>query len=295
MADFGRHTGDGCASLTMDDLTSRCVGTVDMPAHDDAAGLTLAPGAVDIWVALVDEVAGSIPDRQFTQELSEEERLQSSRFLLAKDRYRYLVTRALVRYVLSRYVPLAPQGWRFGTTAYGRPIILNADPGVQDLSFNISHSGQVVVLALTRTGPVGIDVEAIGRPPAMAIADSYFSARELRQLRAVPAHEQGHRFLEFWTLKESYIKARGMGLSLPLQKIGFELDDDHRLQTFIDSDLEDAPGNWSFWQWRPSVDSIGALCVQRCPDISHQVVVHRTVPFAWEERAPFDVLRHSFF
>ncbi len=272
---------------------SPCAGARRVPAHEGLAALALAPGAVDIWVARVDEVFDSGLAPRLAQVVSEEELQRQARFLFEKDRRRYLVTRALVRYVLSRYVPLAPRQWRFGATAHGRPFILNADPLLEGLSFNISHSGQVVLLALGRGGQLGVDVEETGRTTALDVADSVFSARELLQLRALPQAEQAQRFLQFWTLKESYIKARGMGLSLPLQKFGFELGSGQQLRAHIDADLDDVPGNWAFWQWTPGPDSIGALCVQRRPGVAHRVAVRRTVPFAWEESASFDVLRTS--
>ncbi|WP_440964809.1 4'-phosphopantetheinyl transferase family protein [Massilia sp. GER05] len=252
--------------------------------------LTLDPGQIDIWIGMVDETIESGVAKQLVRVLSEEERRQQARFLFEKDQRRYLVTRALVRYVLSRYVPLAPEQWRFGAAPHGRPFILNDVPQAKRLNFNISHSGQVVLMALTRDGQLGIDVEETGHNVAQTVADHYFAAREIRQLRAASPAEHAHRFLEFWTLKESYIKARGMGLSIPLQKFGFELGYSQELRAFFDPVLDDAPNNWTFWQWCPSVGSIGALCARRC-GVAHRIAARRVVPFAWEENILFDLLR----
>lgn len=255
--------------------------------------LALEPGQTDVWVALADEAPDADLTVWFDQVLTEGERQKHGKFMFEKDRRRYLVTRALVRYVLSRYVPIPPQEWQFEATDFGRPFAVNPHPGVAGLTFNISHSDHVVLIGVTRDCQLGIDVEDLQRKVPIDIADSFFSAGEVRQLRALPPALQARRFLDFWTLKESYIKARGKGLSLPLDQFGFELSVERQLQLYIDPGLNDAPGNWSFWQWHPSADSIAALCIENRPGIEKKITVRRTIPFVQEESVAFDVLRKS--
>jgi len=255
------------------------------------ATLALHWDHVDVWVAMTGDASELAP--QFDQVLSDNERQQHGKFLFEKDRRRYLTTRLLVRYVLSRYVPIPPTEWRFGATAFGRPFIINSHPAIPGMTFNISHSDQVVVLGLARGCQLGVDVEDLCRNVPVDIASSFFSAAEIRQLHALPPAEQPHRFLDFWTLKESYIKARGKGLSLPLDKFGFELSGKRQLQVYFDASLNDSPGNWVFWQWSPSQGSIGALCVENQLGIGKTVTVRRTVPFVREEEMDFAVLRVS--
>ena len=262
------------------------------PASPDTA-LALRSGQIDVWVAM----PGDVPDpelaAQFRWVLSDDERQQYGKFLFEKDRRRYLTTRSLVKYALSRYVPIPPAEWRFDATAFGRPIIINSHPVVSNITFNISHSDQVVVLGLTRGCQLGIDVENLYRHVPVDTACSLFSAAEVRQLHALPPAERPHCFLALWTLKESYVKARGKGLSLPLDKFGFELSDKLRLQANFDACLNDSPTNWTFWQWSPSQDSIAALCVENQPGIEKTITVRRTVPFVQEEEIGFNVLRVS--
>lgn len=255
--------------------------------------LTLLPGQVDVWVALVDQACDAEPASRFDQVLTEEERRQRAKFVFEKDRRRYLVTRALVRCVLSRYLPIRPQDWRFEATHFGQPFIVNPHPCVSGLTFNISHSDQVVLLGVTRDGQLGIDVEDLHRNVPIDVADSFFAPGEIRQLRALPPALQARRFLDFWTLKESYIKARGKGLSLPLDQFGFELDVEPQLRAYFDPALNDSAHNWTFWQWHPSADSIAALCVESRPGVENTIKVRRTIPFVMEQDMTFDVVRES--
>ncbi len=255
--------------------------------------LTLNPRQVDVWVALIHEMSDADLATQFDEVLSEDERRQHGKFVFEKDRRRYLVTRSLVRYVLSRYVPIAPSDWRFTPTAFGRPLIANRHPIADDLVFNISHSDRVVLLGVAQACQLGIDVEDLHRNVPLDMAESFFAAGEIRQLRALQQSLQPRRFLDFWTLKESYIKARGKGLSLPLDKFSFELNDEPRLHVHFDASLNDSPRNWTFWQWCPNEESIAALCVEYVPGIEKRITVRRTIPFVHETEMAFDVLRAS--
>lgn len=255
-------------------------------------GLLLPLGQVDIWVTFVAEAFAAGLACQLERVLLEAERQQQAKFRFEKDRRRYLVTRALVRYALSRYAPVRPADWRFAVTEFGRPFIVDPHPAVANLVFNLSHSDRVVVLGVVRECQLGIDVEDTQRSVPLDIAESCFSADEVRQMRALPAALQAQRFLDVWTLKESYIKARGKGLSLPLETFGFDLNGE-RLRAYFDPGLNDSPHHWTFWQWRPSADSIAALCVENQAGFAKRMSVRRALPFFSEEGMAFDALRVS--
>ena len=110
---------------------------------------------------------------QFDQVLSNGERQRHARFCFAKDRRRYVLTRSLARYVLSRYVPMPPVAWRFEVTAFGRPLLADPARAAQGLSFNISHSDRVVMMGVTRGAEVGIDVEDLGREVPLELAGGF--------------------------------------------------------------------------------------------------------------------------
>ncbi|HEX6096247.1 MAG TPA: 4'-phosphopantetheinyl transferase superfamily protein [Thermoanaerobaculia bacterium] len=224
--------------------------------------------------------------------LSDEEKEREQRFYFARDRRRFLVTRALVRTVLSRYVPINPADWAFSTNEYGRPEIANAEAG--DLSFNLSHTHSLIVLAVSRGRAVGVDVENVrAREVSIDIADRFFAPQEVEALGTVPPQEQQDRFFEYWTFKESYIKARGMGLSLPLDKFSFHYAGDRDVALAIDPELGDEAARWQFWQFRPTPDYLVALCAERDGRRVPAVTVRRAVPMVTEQHCALEFLRSS--
>jgi 4'-phosphopantetheinyl transferase len=252
--------------------------------------------AIDVWLAFYDELADERVLATMGDLLSDAEREQQRRFHFADDRKRYLVTRALVRSVLSRYADVAPADWAFHENAYGRPAIAPEHREAGDLRFNISHARGLVALAVGRRHELGIDVEnLVHRPVSTEIANRFFSAVEVADLAGVPPAGRQDRFFEYWTLKESYIKARALGLSLPLDKFSFLLTPQRGIRIEIDASLHDEPGRWSFFQYRPTPDHLLALCVEQRAGQSTLVTMRRMTPSADYE--PFDtpLLKSSAF
>jgi 4'-phosphopantetheinyl transferase len=187
----------------------------------------------------------------------EAQRLERLRF--ARDRQRYLAARVLVRTVLSRYAPLAPAAWRFIAGRYGRPEIGPDQPALQ---FNLSHTEGLVVCAVARDLDVGVDAEHIGGPAPLEVVDHCFAPTEIADVRALPDAEQPRRFFEYWTLKESYIKARGSSLALPVDQFAFTLSADGKANLTIDPALgEGVPGR--FTRYWPTPEHIVSVCVTR--------------------------------
>ncbi len=157
-------------------------------------------------------MAGQGWDRIEAQ-LSNEERARALRFAAIADRQAYLAAHCLKRRMLSRAEPaIDPPAWRFDTGPHGKPAVAERD----DLHFNLSHCRGLVACALSRSGPVGLDVEWLGRPAPLEVAERFFSASETRWLLERPDHARHDAFFRIWTLKEAYIKAVGLGLSQPL-------------------------------------------------------------------------------
>lgn len=174
-------------------------------------------GEVHLWYARPDVIDDADLLASYDALLGPEERARNRRFVFERHRKQDLVTRALVRTVLSAYCPsVPPSAWAFACGPFGRPEV--AAPGISPvLRFNLSHTDGMVVCLVGDDRELGVDVEDVQRTSAtIEIADRYFSADEVRELRSWPAEHQGDRFFDYWTLKEAYIKARGMGLQLPL-------------------------------------------------------------------------------
>lgn len=181
--------------------------------------------------------------------LNDEERAQMPRFYFEHHRHQYLVTRALIRSCLSRYYPDKPADWQFSKNAYGKPEVSHPDIS-SPIRFNLSHTDGLILCGLTRNRDIGVDVEDAQRSTRAALESlsSYFSAQEIADLALLPASEQKLRFFDYWTLKESYIKARGAGLAIPLDKFSFHFTENTLENFSIHPDLNDDANSWQFWR-----------------------------------------------
>ena len=256
--------------------------------------LPLTSGEIHLWLADYAAIGDERLHAAYRELLSAEEKAQEPRFYFERDRRRYLVTRALVRTVLSRYAPIDPRDWVFSANRYGRPEIANAEVRDASLSFNISHTHSLIVLGVTRERALGVDVENVAaRAVSTDIADRFFAPAEVAELNRVPRHRQQDRFFEYWTFKESYIKARGMGLSLPLDKFSFHYPDEAAVAIAIDSELADHAQRWQFWQFRPSPEYLVAICAERTGAAPPRITVRHAVPMLSDEPVQPRFLRAS--
>ncbi len=155
--------------------------------------------------------------------LSADELQRAGRFRFARDRDHYILARGLLRVILGLYAGTAPESLCFVYNAHGKPALAAgfAEPA---LSFNLSHSGDLVLYAVTAGRVVGVDVEQLRPELATAeIAERFFAPRERDALQALPAELRTRAFYDCWTRKEAYIKARGEGLSIPLDQFEVSL------------------------------------------------------------------------
>lgn len=207
--------------------------------------------------------------------MSPAEQAQWQRFMFERDRHRYLVTRALVRVVLADWVGQSPEALVFEAGPHGRPS-LAGEPG---LSFNLSHTEGMVVLAISGDGTVGVDVEYLGRKAPLQVVPRYFSPQEAAALAACPEQAQVDRFWALWTLKESHIKATGLGLSMPLDEFSFDLDASPTAIGFEPSASSRAMADhWWFAQWPASPQHLASLCVASDQPVCPGVVLQACVP-----------------
>lgn len=241
--------------------------------------LKLAPEHVDLWYTRTDQVAPELAS-QYQALLTAQELIQYSRFYFEKDRHRYLVTRALVREVLSRYAPVAPEVWRFEADRYGKPFVVNPTGVARQITFNISHTDGLVVLGIRLSRALGVDIESTAREAPLSVSEQFFAAAERRDLCSLPPLHQPMRFWELWTLKESYVKARGMGLSLPLDQFSFDLTLSSTVSVQFAPGFEDMPSRWQFWLLRPTVHHLLSVCVETpgLDDLPIRLNVREIVP-----------------
>src|SRR5215475_15802194 len=254
----------------------------------------LTTAEIHLWLAFYDEITEELLHSAYRELLDPAEKEQERRFYFARDRLRYLITRALARTVLSRYAPIHPKEWVFSANAYGRPEIVNAQARDAGLSFNISHTHSLIALGVTKRRALGVDVENFrAREVSLDIADRFFAPQEVAALAAAPPRRRQYRFFEYWTFKEAYIKARGMGLSLPLDKFSFHYPNDRAVEIAIDPELADDSARWQFWQFRPRPEYLMAICAERVGAQSPGPIVRQATPMLSEEKFAPEFLRVS--
>ncbi len=181
--------------------------------------------------------------------LTESEQKRYRRFYFDRHRKQLLLGRYLTRSVLSQYTEdIAPVQWRFLENDYGKPFI-DPSQNSDSLFFNLSHSGNRLVLAVARHEFIGVDIERSDKQRRVAkISDRFFSRQEVIDLLTLDDGLQLNRFYELWTLKEAYIKACGLGLAIPLQQISYSFPIADKLTVSFDSARRDDAGDWQFWQ-----------------------------------------------
>lgn len=182
------------------------------------------PAGVTLHACDLDSDA-DMPIAEALARLSPEEAARAARMSRSRDRQRFQRARGFLRGMLARELGCRPQEVPLAEGLNGKPILAGAVPaGAPD--FNLSHSGGIAVLAISRIGPVGIDVERPERPfDPMELAASVFCPEELATLRGLPESERMERFLIYWMAKEARMKLTGEGLSLEPKAIALDLAD----------------------------------------------------------------------
>jgi 4'-phosphopantetheinyl transferase len=226
-------------------------------------------GAADVhvWLLAAPEDADDARTERALALLDPGERARAGRLRDRHDARRYVFAHALARTTLTWYAPdVPPARWRFGVGEHGRPEIAD---GASPLRFNLSHTAGLVACAVARGRDVGVDVEHLFPPrwsdeTCLEIAAAEFAPAEAAALAAAPPAERRARFFELWTLKEAYVKARGLGLALPLR--GFSFDSRApEIRVRCGPGIDDAPDGWRFERLRPTPRHALALAARRAP------------------------------
>lgn len=166
--------------------------------------------------------------------LSGGELARADRFRFEKHARRFAVARAFLRRTLGEVTGRRPESIEITTTEHGKPL-------VDGIEFNLSHSSDLAVMAVAESR-VGIDVERVREKPALQIAERFFAPDEIAELHRAPAGDQLHAFFRCWTAKEAYLKARGEGITLPLDWFAVSLDRD--APSLLRANGDD-PSRWS--------------------------------------------------
>ncbi|MEG4074515.1 4'-phosphopantetheinyl transferase superfamily protein [Microcoleus sp. Pol14C2] len=221
--------------------------------------LTLDLGEIHVWRVSLAQTESCLQSLQET--LSPDERTKANGFHFPKGRSQFIVSRGALRAILSGYLNINPHILRFDYNPYGKPSLIAAQGG-NTLSFNLSHSGNMALIAITKNRDIGVDIESINPNfPGLEIAEKFFSPLENSVLRSLPEHFQPKAFFTCWTRKEAYIKAVGKGLSIPLNQFDVTLAPGEPPALLNVEDNPEEASRWSLRELIPSSDMVAAVAV----------------------------------
>ncbi|MEO8257043.1 MAG: 4'-phosphopantetheinyl transferase superfamily protein [Acidobacteriota bacterium] len=226
-------------------------GAADLPA-----------GEIHVWLARLTGRDGEpLP---MVPVLSPDECQRAGRFVFERDRRQFAASHTFLRRLIGGYLAIDPSDVAFAYSRFGKPAVAG---GPEGFSFNLSHSGEAAVVAVSRAGEVGVDIEAI-RPldDRDDLATRFFSSGEVRRLLAMPSSLRSEAFFNCWTRKEAFIKAIGEGLSYALNSFEVTLapSDPVRL-IHVGGDAGEAE-RWTLAALPAEPGYAGALAVRGVPD-----------------------------
>jgi len=197
------------------------------------AAAPLRAGEVHLWRAQL------TPTDAIRATLSLDDLRRAERFHFERDRERFIASRGIQRRVLSQYLGADAHEMQFEAGPFGKPQL----PGDTTLRFNLSHSGDLMLLAITHAREIGVDVEFMkSNVPFETLADHYFDPEDAWDLRLLPASQRAWKFYDVWTCTEAQLKANGIGLAE-----GTHVSDAHR---------------WSLLKFTPIAGYAAALAVE---------------------------------
>lgn len=235
--------------------------------------LCLNARRIDLWHVLLDEAADQTLFDDYRSLLSHDELQRLQRFTHAESRRLFLVGRGLLRKTLSQYTGHDPRGLEFSYNAHGKPSLKT--PVERPLEFSVSHTGGLAVCAVALDDPLGVDVErdrTVSNP--LEIARRFFAPAEATALEKLPVDRRGAAFIELWTLREAFVKARGVSLMTRPADFAFSLSADREATVSFSESSEERPGDWQFFQFRLATDYRVAVAVNR-PASEKQTIFFR--------------------
>jgi 4'-phosphopantetheinyl transferase len=237
-----------------------------MPAWSPAPWQPLlADNEVHIWCASLQQEHARV--EAFFRTLSPDEQERAQRFYFERDRQYFTVARGVLRDILSRYLPCQPHDILFSYGPKGKPGLATelrrAVPQADALRFNLSHAGDLALYGFTRGRDIGVDIERIrALEDAEQIARRFFAPEEVRVFCALPPASRMQGFFNCWSRKESYIKATGDGLSMPLDRFEVSLIPGEPARFLRVLGDPTAAARWSLRALYPAPGYAAAVCVE---------------------------------
>ncbi len=221
--------------------------------------LKLARDEIHVWRAALDLTASRITSLRAS--LSPDEQARANRFRFDKPREHFITARGLLRAILSRYLHVPPGQLQFRYSPHGKPSLILS--GKHTFNFNLSHSERLGLYAVSCAQSIGIDLERVRPVSDMEqLVERFFSVQERAVFRTLPANQKLEAFFACWTRKEAYLKARGEGLTLPLDQFDVSLTPGEPAILLSDRKNPQATSQWSLQDLHPGSEYVAALAVK---------------------------------
>lgn len=212
---------------------------------------------VHVWAAGLDQSPGRLSSLK--QTLSPDEQCRAGRFHFERDRHRFIAGRGILREILGSYTDIHPAQLRFDYCPRGKPILADSSE-LRRLHFNLGHSEDLMVLAVTRACIVGVDIERIREIPEMErIVVQYFSAGEAAQFMASPKDRKLRAFYRLWTRKEAILKASDEGISGLAKDLDFPFPPPQSAQVRAMPENSAINANWTWVELTAAPGYVAAL------------------------------------
>jgi 4'-phosphopantetheinyl transferase len=218
-----------------------------------------AEGEVHLWRACYSDWIGRLASLRSL--LDDDEVTRGDRFLRDGDRDRYIFAHGVLRKVLAASYRCDPEGLRFGVGERGKPFLENPSEGSERIEYNLSHSGDLVLIGVCFGGPVGVDVERLSRNVEFEdLSDRFFAPEEAEAVRCRPDGQRRRIFFDTWVCKEAFIKAVGDGLTMPLDSFVVHFEGERT--TLGESTGKENPHlkrSWFLDRFEVATDYVGAV------------------------------------
>ena len=231
----------------------------------------LDDAAIHLWLALEPPAGDSRRAARDRALMSEDERRRELEFASEQGRGLYRLARVLARTALSRHAPVDPGDWAFERNRFGKPAIVH--PEGLELDFSVSHTRGIALVLVAHRRSVGVDVERLDRPVAVEPALRLLAPSEAADLESRSGEARRRRFLEYWTLKEAYAKARATGLSLPLDRCAFAIGPGG-VRATVDPAVDPEPERWWFALVPPTPGFVASVAATRTALEQPRVEIH---------------------
>jgi 4'-phosphopantetheinyl transferase len=215
--------------------------------------MRLAKDEIHIWSADLDLNASRL--EFLSGLLSADEQDRAGRFRFWRDQRRYMAGRGILRLLIGRYHSVDPKATKFLYSKYGKPYLPSGN-----LKFNVAHCQDLALFGFCFNADIGVDVECIRTiEDAPGIASRFFSPGENEAFLAAPVERQTEVFLSYWTLKEAYVKALGLGLSYPLDNFEVSIPENEEPLILADHGNNEGAANWSLFSLSPQPGCAAAV------------------------------------